>query len=125
MSGPLGEVEFDALGKKWTLRLGTYALALLQRKTGVPTMKFFEREKAAWGADDVLQIFVAGLHRHKLTEEKVGEIMDDLGSDRLLKVLEEAKGASFGEAGNTSANPPNVPANGTGTHSSGNGLAAD
>lgn len=122
MSGPLGEVSFEALGKPWTMKLGTYGLALLQRKTGVPTMKFIQRDADAWGADDVLQVFVAGLHRHKLSEEQVAEIMDDLGPDRLSQVLRDALVGSFGEAGRADGNPPQVPGNGIGKASSGNGL---
>lgn len=125
MSGPLGAVEFEALGKKWEMKLGTYGLALLQRKTGVPTLKFVQREGDQWGADDMLQVFAAGLHKHKLTDEQVGEIMDDLGPERLSVVLKQVLNASFGEAGDASANPPKAPGNGTGTHSSGNGLAVD
>jgi hypothetical protein len=119
MSGPLGEVDFEVGGKKYTMKLGSYALALLQRNTKVPTMQFIQRPAEAWGADDVLQLFVAGLYRHKLTEEQVGEVMDDLGQDRVADLLKKSLAASFGEAGgNAAANPPIKPAgSGTGNES--------
>ena len=86
MANPLkGEVEFEAEGKRYTFVLGTYAQAHLQRRTGVPTFKFFGRKPEEWGADDMLALFHAGLVRHHkdLTEESAADLMDVIGRSKV------------------------------------------
>lgn len=98
MANPVkGEVGFDHAGKSYTFKLGTYALAVLQRKTGVPTMKFFQREEGEWGVSDILSVFHAALHRdHKMSEEEVADLIDDLGEAKITEIFNEGLKLAFG-----------------------------
>lgn len=112
-----GEVTFEAAGANYTFKLGTYALAVLERRTKMSSSKFFRRPEEDWGADDLLQVFYAGLYRqHKLTEEAVGDLIDEIGSERASAIMLEAIGvANPTEVATGSADPLIAKANGTGT----------
>ena len=108
-----GEIAFLAGGVEYTFRLGTYAMVILERRTKMPVQKFLERPKMDWGAEDMLSLFYAGLYQHhKLSDEQVADIMDDLGADGLGNLIVEAMAASglsgnpTREGANGSANPP-------------------
>lgn len=123
MANPLkGEVGFDVGGKEYVFKLGTYAQVLLERRTKQPANKFFARKPDEWGVDDMLSVFYAGLNRqHKLTEEQVADLMDELGPERIAAILQEAVDlAKPKESGNAAAppvpaHPPMAEANATGT----------
>lgn len=86
-----GEVGFDVAGKSYVFKLGTYAQALLERRVKMPWPKFFARPEDQWGVDDTLAVFWAGLHRkHKLSEEQVADLLDDLGVDCTKEILTDA-----------------------------------
>lgn len=90
-----GEVAFEADGKSYVFKLGTYALAVLERRTKMPASKFFARRDEDWGADDLLQVFYAGLYRkHQLAEEAVGDLIDQIGTQRASEVILEAIGVA-------------------------------
>lgn len=114
-----GEVTFEANGKNYTFKLGTYALAVLERTTQMPYGKFFKREESDWGADDILRVFYAGLFRqHKLTEEEVGDLIDIIGSERASEIILEAIGVSNPkEVATGTAHPQRAEANGVGMKS--------
>ncbi len=120
-----GEVSFDADGESYKFKLGTYALAVLERKVKMPSGKFFRRADDEWGADDLLQVFYAGLYRqHKLTEEAVGDLIDKIGAERASEIMLEAIGVANAKevaAGKEVAvgkeDPQTAKANGTGTAS--------
>lgn len=111
-----GEVAFEADGKSYTFKLGTYALAVLERRTKMPYRTFFQREDDKWGADDLLHVFYAGLYRnHKLTEEQVGDIIDSITSARASEIILEAIGvANPKEVAAGKADPQIAGANGSG-----------
>lgn len=92
MGNPImGEVTFEADGKSYTFKLGTYAKALLQRETGLSAQKFFKKIESDLGYDDMLKIFRCGLYqKHKLGEEAVAELIDELGEEKTLSVIAEA-----------------------------------
>jgi hypothetical protein len=101
MTNPIkGEVAFEAGGKQFTFVLGTYAQAALQRRTGVPTFKFFRRKLEDWGADDFLALFHAGLLKHHrgITEEEAADLMDDLGNAKVQAIFSEAMALAFPQA---------------------------
>lgn len=97
MANPIkGEVSFDADGKHYKFVLGTYALAALQRRTGVSTFKFFGRKPDEWGMDDILAVFHAGLLRHhELSEVEAADLVDTLGQEAVGKLIGEAVGLAF------------------------------
>lgn len=120
MSNPhTGEIGFESGGKSYVLKLGTYAQAVLERRTKVPMSKFFKRKDEEWGVDDILSVLYAGLYRqHKLTEEQVADIIDDLGMERVGVLIADAVKAAYPEAGSAAADPPRAAAeNGTTTTS--------
>lgn len=95
-----GEVSFDALGRTFTMRLGTNARALVEGKTGVSWASLMKRPEEEWRERDAIIIMWAGLYQHhKLTEEEVGDLMDEVGSAEVSRLLLKAFGI---------ANPPEV-----------------
>jgi hypothetical protein len=87
----MGEVTFEADGKSYTFKLGTYAKALLQRETGLSAQKFFKKIESDLGYDDMLKIFRCGLYqKHKLGEEAVADLIDSLGEAETLSIIAEA-----------------------------------
>ena len=92
-----GEVTFDARGQTYTFKLGTNAQIMIENKTGMSITKFFAgRSDNNFSASDVRTIFHAGLFRdHKLTEEDVGDLIDDIGAERVAQIFVEAAAAAF------------------------------
>lgn len=111
MSNPLqGEVSFEFDGKRHIFVLGTYALAALQRRTGIPTAKFFNRPPIDWGMDDVLSLVLCGLLRHNktITEEEVSDIIDQLGNERINEIISEGIRIAFPDPEGRVARPPKL-----------------
>jgi hypothetical protein len=114
----IGEVGFEAGGQSYTFKLGTYAQAVLERRTKLPAGKFFARPQEDWGVDDMLSVMYAGLYqRHKLTEEQVADIIDDIGMVKVAEILGEAIKSANPEEGSSAADPQTAKAGGTGTAS--------
>lgn len=104
-----GEVSFEANGTIYTFKLGTYAMAVLERKTGKKSAQFFNRKEEEWGVSDLLDVFYACLLRqHKMTEEQVADLIDTIGVDRAGAVLAEAVQAAYPSASAAvpTENPP-------------------
>lgn len=113
-----GEVGFEVDGKEYVFKLGTYAQAVLERRVKMPWPKFFSRKEDEWGVEDTLSVFWAGLQRqHKLNEEQVADLIDDLGEQRVKEVLAEAFKLANPEAGKSAGDPPKKEASGTGAAS--------
>ena len=86
-----GEVAFEANGKQYVFKLGTYAQALLERRVKMTFGKFVAKPVDDWGVDDALVMFWAGLYRqHKFTEEQASDLLDEIGPDRLSVLITEA-----------------------------------
>lgn len=101
MANPLkGEVSLEANGKAYTFVLGTYALAALQRRSGISTAKFFGRPPIDWGMDDVLGLVHCGLMRHHkdITEEEVADLIDAVGNEKINKIIGEGIKLAFPDA---------------------------
>ena len=93
MSNPVkGEVHFEAQGKMFTFKLGTNAQVIIENKTGMPMSKFLKKERLDdLGATDVRMIFWAGLFRqHQLSEDEVGDLIDELTPERVAAIFMEA-----------------------------------
>ena len=118
MANPVkGEVSFEAGGQQYTFVLGTYALAALQRRTGVGTSRFFGRKPNEGGTDDFLGVFYCGLLRHhQLSEEAVSDIMDEIGQVRVADIISDAISLAFPDpkgAAKSTDRPPKVVSTGT------------
>ncbi|MFB6460453.1 hypothetical protein [Bradyrhizobium tunisiense] len=101
-----GEVSFEALGRTFTMRLGTNARALVEGKTGLSWATLMKRPEEEWRERDAIIIMWAGLYQHhKLTEEEVGDLLDEIGSQECSRLLLKAFGI---------ANPPEVANGATG-----------
>lgn len=115
-----GEVTIKADGKSYTFVLGAYGLAMLHRKTGVPTGKYFNRPEEEWGFDDILSVFQAGLKRHHgdVSDEEASDIIDCLGYEKAVQIFQESIELVFSDAKEGDAPPPKPAASGTGKTSS-------
>jgi len=101
-----GEVTFEHDGKLYTVALDFYAQAILQRSSKMPTAQFFSRPLTEWGADDILHFFYAMLfRRHRMTEEQVSDLLEDIGSMEIVRVMNEAVEAAAARTGVTTAKP--------------------
>lgn len=116
-----GEVTFECEGKNYRFKLGTNAQVIIEKKAGMPLSKFLKADRLdEIGAEGIRMIFWAGLTRQhpELTEDEVGDILDELGADRIKDIFEEAfEAAMVKNAGGVREDPP-APAKGqTGTNS--------
>jgi len=124
MANPIkGEVPLDVGGRRYTLVMGTYALAAIERRMGMQWTKIFQRAvDGGWGVDDCLATFHASLLRHHrgITEEQAAEIIDEAGLDRVnLALVEAIKLMTPTVTGGQGAeNPPATATNGIGTNDS-------
>lgn len=93
MTNPVkGEVTFESGGETYTFKLGTNAQVMLEQKIKMPLSKFLNQDRIEdLGISDLRMIFWAGLFRkHQLTEEAVGDIIDDIGPERVSEIFLEA-----------------------------------
>lgn len=97
MTNPLkGEVTFEARGQTFTFKLGTNAQVMLETKTGMSMPQFFKDREDKFSIHDIRMIFHAGLYRqHKMTEDDVGDLIDEIGQERVAEIFTEAAAAAF------------------------------
>ena len=94
-----GEVTFEVRGKTFTFKLGTNAQAMIEAKVGKTMQKFIADKGGDIGATDIRMIIHAGLFRHhQLTEEEVGDLIDEVGADRIAEIMVEAQKSSEASA---------------------------
>lgn len=101
-----GEVHFESGDKTYTFKLGTNAQVMIESKTKMPMSKFLNKDRLdQMGSGDIRLIFWAGLYRQHpdLTEEMVGDMIDDLGVDRVAEIFVEAFEASKAKTENGAA----------------------
>jgi Phage tail tube protein, GTA-gp10 len=122
MANPVkGEVSFECEGKKYTLVLGTFALAALERRLQMSWPQIIKRlTDGQAGSSEVLAMVYCGLLRHhrQITEEQVADLIDELGQARSAEILAEALKLMF--PGREADEPiadggPPKPGNGHGT----------
>lgn len=92
MTNPVkGEVTFEARGQTYTFKLGTNAQIMIEAKCGTTMTQFIKDKFNDLGASEVRLIFWAGLYRqHKMTEEDVGDLIDEIGATRVAAIFLEA-----------------------------------
>jgi hypothetical protein len=119
MSNPVkGEVYFEARGQTFTFKLGTNAQALIEHKTGQTWGKFIKERFEDLGAGDARLIFWAGLFRqHQMTEDEVGDLMDEVGPSEVAKIFLEAFTAAKSNGGAEQARPTKAKPQRIGMHS--------
>lgn len=103
-----GEVSFDAMGKTFTMRLGTNARALVEERMGTSWNALMLRPAAEWRERDAIIIMWAGLYQHhKMTEEEVGDLIDEIGPEEVSRITIKAFGlANPKEAPGGNPRPP-------------------
>lgn len=120
MANPVkGEVEFVVAGARYVFVWGMLAIATLERTSGKTSLQFFRRPEGEWGASDTLYVFHAGLYRHhRLSEERVADLLDTMSGDQVQQVIADGFGLSKSrEDANATASPPLPPASAAGTTS--------
>jgi len=127
MANPIkGEVPIIIGERKYTLVLGTYALAAIERRLKMPWAKVMQRAtEGYWGIDETLAAFAAALLRHHrdISEEKAADLIDQAGIEAISEALAEAiklmqAPSGNGGGGQEAENPTPLSSNGVGTISS-------
>ena len=94
MSNPVkGEVSYEVNGKNYTFKLGTNAQVMIEKRTGMSMAKYLKQDRLEdLGTEGVRLIFWAGLLRNhpELTEDMAGDLIDDIGPDRVAELFMEA-----------------------------------
>jgi hypothetical protein len=101
MANPIkGEVQFTADGKQYTFRLGINAQVIIENRVGMTVQKFMRDKGDDFGASDIRLLFYAGLlHHHKdITEERAGDIIDEIGPAKAAAIFVEAAGLAAAPA---------------------------
>lgn len=120
MTNPVkGEVTFESGGKTYTFKLGTNAQVMLEKKVGMPLSKFLKQDRIEeLGTEDIRSIFWAGLFRkHQLGEDEVGDIIDDIGPEKVGEIFLEAFESARVKNGEVVENPQKPARARTGTNS--------
>ena len=86
-------IEFDALGKRWSLRMNMAALCHVERRLDTTFTKAVDSLKG--GSMNALQVMFGAALGGKLTDDKVCEIIDDLGLEKATGVLGDAVALAF------------------------------
>jgi len=120
-----GEVPLEAGGKRYVLVLNTYALASIERRMKMSWPKLIQRAALeGWGVEETLATLQAALYKYHrgMTEEQVGEIVDEVGLEKANEALIEAITLMSPKlGGQVDENPPKTATNGTGTNASPSG----
>lgn len=101
-------ITFTVGDKEYSLRFGTNAMARFEERTGEPAFKALEKlESGAASIVTLRGLFRAALEQ-EATDEEVGDLMDDLGTDdvpglqRAMELFGEAVELAYPKA---AANP--------------------
>jgi hypothetical protein len=104
-----GEVEFECNGETYTFKIGTNAQVLLESRINMSLAKWIKEKSEDLSATDIRLIMWAGLHRHhKLTEDAVGDLIDEIGGTRAAEIFMQAFALAAGPK--TNGADPNPPA---------------
>src|SRR5262245_34053064 len=108
MSNPVkGEVTFEAGGKEYTFKFGINAQVILEDRAKMTAPQFMKKISGgdSFGASDLRLLFYAGLHaRHELSETEVGDLIDELGTERCTEIFLRGIGMAAPK-GNGAAGP--------------------
>lgn len=86
-------VEFDALGKRFALRMTINALCQIEAEAKIPFSAVVEAMRGG-SILTLRQMFGAALGG-KLPADRVGEIIDDIGIERAGDLLSQAMALAF------------------------------
>lgn len=111
MANPIkGEVSFESNGQTYIFKLGTNAQALLEDRVKMSMPAWFKKRGENFSAGDIRLIMWAGLYRqHKLTEEDVGDLIDDIGAEKAGEIFMQAVNLSASRLNGGESNP-SIPA---------------
>lgn len=112
-----GEVEFQALGKTWTLKMGTKAMRKIEGATGKPMpligKELADEDKAS--IDLVTKVFWGALQHHHpdVSLDDCDDIIDDIGLGKIGPLINDAFEAAQPKQGG-GARPQKATAGSTG-----------
>lgn len=89
---------FQAKGRDWTLRLSSNALCRIEEASGVGAIEFFNQfdpQKGSFRLSNLRLALQAGIEGESLTQEQVGDLIDDMGLEAALERLMAAVEAAF------------------------------
>src|SRR4030095_4459293 len=103
-----GEVEFECGGEIYTFKLGTNAQVLLESRIHMSLAKWIKDKGDELSATDIRLLMWAGLHRHhKLNEDAVGDLIDEIGGAKAAEIFMQAFALAMAPKSNgADRNPP-------------------
>lgn len=105
-----GEVPFEHGGKSYTFKFGTNTQAIIESRVGMSVNKFMKEKSEQFGAGDLRLIFWAGLYqKHRLTEEDVGDMIDEMGPEKVAQIFWTAVKEASVKAKEGNGADPNPP----------------
>lgn len=107
-----GEVSFDALGKTWTMKIGTDAMCAMEDKAGKGISEIAAELGGASVKLSTLRLLIwAGLQHHHegLSLKECSEIIDDFGVAEIGPIVGQAFQAAFPKK-DADARPPEATA---------------
>lgn len=109
-----GEVEFQALGKNWTLKLGTNAMCEIEDATGKSITEIGQllSDPKTATMKLVRAVMWGGLQEHHdgVTVKEVGSIIDGIGMAEAGRLIGEAFTAASPDAKEGESRPPKATA---------------
>lgn len=101
-----GEASFEALGKQWTLRFNTNALAEFEEAAGVSLASL----GTGMGIKQLRALVWAGLgfHHRRLRGgiENAGTMIDEVGAKEMAEVVTQAMSSAFPQSEGDGESPP-------------------
>lgn len=96
-----GEFGFEAGGERYTLRFGANVIATMEEDLSLSLVEIGGRMETEMKIGFLRTVFGYGLSRHHpgLTPEQVGDIMDDVGLDKVGGLIGDAFRGSLPDAG--------------------------
>lgn len=114
MATPNGKKQFDALGESWTLAYGINALCRIEDALEIVNVAEFQRVlQKDLSFSKLRTLFCCGLSP-AVTEERAGEIMQELGMEIVSDMIGDTMNAAFPDAKGNAVPKPKKPKSGTG-----------
>lgn len=84
-------VDFEALGRTWTLGFPNRAWRNVEQRTGKFASTLMSQEEGLSFTEHTILVFCGLLHQHpEVTIDTVDDIIDDIGYEALLTILKSA-----------------------------------
>lgn len=92
-----GEVAFEAAGQSWSLRFSTNALCTLENDLDLGIGEIVETMQTSPRLSTLRAVLRAGLSQ-EIDQRRAGELIDELGFDRVRELISDAFALAFPSA---------------------------